>query len=320
MRRFFRAHRDEDFSQIQYLTAKCSRLALENALQRECVVSRERVRTLQGELESRSLQLCQKEHACQDLRLKHDQLLDTVTHQRGLVQFLQQQMVSVAEESSREGALLTLQLEQVRSDLKQLHTSEAQLQGLVEELHQETHHTQTELREEAQLNTKHTEDLEEQLAGKSRELEELQKTHAALQEEMSEQNSAHQRTVAELQQENTGSLDKLRQMAEQFEWLCEQQRHWMCCVKRFKDCLSDEKEALLLQVNRLQVELAGLRKSSSCEVKGDSTSQHCESWEMDAMVDLQVEADRWRLRYEELFSIHTSHLGQSSEDADIKPP
>lgn len=27
MRRFFRAHRDEDFSQIQYLTAKCTRLA-----------------------------------------------------------------------------------------------------------------------------------------------------------------------------------------------------------------------------------------------------------------------------------------------------
>lgn len=29
MRRFFKAQRDEDYSQIQYLTAKCTRLAHE---------------------------------------------------------------------------------------------------------------------------------------------------------------------------------------------------------------------------------------------------------------------------------------------------
>lgn len=30
MRRFFRVHRNEDYSQIQYLTAKCNRLSQEN--------------------------------------------------------------------------------------------------------------------------------------------------------------------------------------------------------------------------------------------------------------------------------------------------
>ena len=38
--------------------------------------------------------------------------------------------------------------------------------------------------------------------------------------------------VRELQQENEGSLGKLQETAEQFEWLCQQQRYWMCCVKR----------------------------------------------------------------------------------------
>lgn len=39
--------------------------------------------------------------------------------------------------------------------------------------------------------------------------------------------------VRELQQENEGSLRKLQATAEQFEWLCQQQRGWMCCVKRY---------------------------------------------------------------------------------------
>lgn len=39
--------------------------------------------------------------------------------------------------------------------------------------------------------------------------------------------------VRELQQENEGSLRKLQETAEQFEWLCQQQRYWMCCVKRW---------------------------------------------------------------------------------------
>lgn len=36
-------------------------------------------------------------------------------------------------------------------------------------------------------------------------------------------------------------------------------------VCRFKDCLNDEKEALVLQVNRLQEELLDLRKNSKTE-------------------------------------------------------
>lgn len=39
--------------------------------------------------------------------------------------------------------------------------------------------------------------------------------------------------VRQLQQENEASLGKLQETAEQFEWLCQQQRYWMCCVKRW---------------------------------------------------------------------------------------
>ncbi|KAG9263767.1 golgin subfamily A member 5-like isoform X2 [Astyanax mexicanus] len=320
MRRFFSSGRDEDYSQIQYLTAKCTRLTHENVLERECLSSRERERALQVELESLSVQLCQKEHTCQDLRLHHDQLLDTLKQQRERVQFLEQRVVSVAEEGAREAALLSFQLEQVGCELQQLQSSELQLQGLVDELHQEAddevkkaEDLQTELREVAQLSAKQIEDMKRKLARKSQEVEELQEANHALQEELSEQHSAHRRTVEELQQENSGSVQKLREMAEQFEWLCDQQRNWMCCIKRFKDCLSDEKEALVLQVKRLQEELADLKKNSDSEdTSPEDPATHCNRWDVEVMGDLQVEADRWRTRYSDLFSklttqpVHTS--------------
>lgn len=52
-------------------------------------------------------------------------------------------------------------------------------------------------------------------------------------QELEELKYYHQGAVQELHWENQGSLRKLKETAEQFEWLCEQQRNWMCCVKRF---------------------------------------------------------------------------------------
>lgn len=83
------------------------------------------------------------------------------------------------------------------------------------------------------------------MVSKSHDLRELQKAHDALQQELSEQNSAHQKTVLELQHENTASVHKLREMAEQVEWLCEQQRNWICCIKRcvcvwFFECVNND--------------------------------------------------------------------------------
>lgn len=58
-------------------------------------------------------------------------------------------------------------------------------------------------------------------------------SHDALQQELCDQSMAHQRTIEELRRENAESLHKLQETAEQFERMCEQQRQWMCCVKRF---------------------------------------------------------------------------------------
>lgn len=71
------------------------------------------------------------------------------------------------------------------------------------------------------------------LISKSLELVELQMSYEALQREMCDQHSAHLRTVEELRRQNSESLGKLRETAEQFEWLCEQQRRWTSCVKKF---------------------------------------------------------------------------------------
>lgn len=61
----------------------------------------------------------------------------TVALTKDLVVFLQQRVHLVVEESSRDAALLGLQLEQVNSELLHLQRSEVQLEGLVEELHTE---------------------------------------------------------------------------------------------------------------------------------------------------------------------------------------
>lgn len=68
---------------------------------------------------------------------------------------------------------------------------------------------------------------------KTQELEDLQGDYASITQELQDMHSAHQRTVEELRCENEGSLRKLRETAEQFEWLCEQQRVWMCGFKRW---------------------------------------------------------------------------------------
>ncbi|XP_060758490.1 GRIP and coiled-coil domain-containing protein 2 [Neoarius graeffei] len=311
MRRFFQVQRDEDYSQIQYLTVKCNRLAREKAmLETECMLSRERVWVLQVELETVCLQLRQKENTIQELTKK-----------------LQHQQHPVSESDA---ALLSVHLESISSELQYLQSTEKQLIGFVDKLHQEAQDAtkkaedlEVQLHQEAELHAWQTDNLQKELERKSHDLQELQKAHDALQQELSEHNCTRQKTVLELECENATSVHKLREMAERVEWLCEQQRNWICCIKRFKDCLNDEKEALVLQVNRLQEELLDLRKKSKSEMTdGEDTEPkvHCSSWDVDAMLDLQVEADKWKHRYLELFGKFTSHQVDCHEDGYLKPP
>ncbi|KAM9740722.1 uncharacterized protein ACNS7B_012046 isoform 2-T2 [Menidia menidia] len=230
MRRFFRAQRDEDFSQIQYLTAKCTRLAHDKGvLDREFLVSRDRERKLQMELEAVTNRLQKQENLTFDLRRNQD-LLE-------LVEALQHRLLRLAEDSSGDAHLLG----QVSLELQGLQSSEAELQGLVDELHAEAHGR-------AAL----AEGLHAELHRKTVELEELQVINKNLREELRDLRETHQREVRDLRRENEGSLKKLQETAEQFEWLCEQQRFWICCVKRFKDSLMEEKQTLLRRVSQLE--------------------------------------------------------------------
>ncbi|XP_051514446.1 hyaluronan mediated motility receptor [Myxocyprinus asiaticus] len=324
MRRFFRVHRDEDYGQIQYLTAKCIRLTQEKAVfQHELLVSRERLQALQAEMESVSVRLCHKEQLYVELNIKYKELMKRFQQQQEQSDVLQQRMVSLTEDRSEDVSLLCLQLQQVSSELQQLQGSETQLMGLLDELHQEAQLRakqvevlETQLHEEALSKTQLIEDLEMQLNSKSLELAELQMSHDALRTDLCDQRSAHQRTVEELQRDNTESLGKLRETAEQFEWLCEQQRRWMCCVKRFKDCLSGEKESLELQVNRLQVELDSVRRT----VHSDRPIEPCSRCDFEVLSDLQAEVDRWKTLYEDLLNKQTTQQVQRAPDVQHKPP
>ncbi|XP_076595197.1 uncharacterized protein LOC143325770 isoform X1 [Chaetodon auriga] len=316
MRRFFRAHRDEDYSQIQYLTAKCTRLAHDKALlDGELLLARDHERRLQNELEAATARLHRQEQLNMELRMKQDQLTGRIHQQQDLVHLLQQRVVFLVDESSRDGELL----QQVGSELLCLQSSEVKLEGLVEELHAEAQRRaavaeslQAELHAEAQHRLVLTESLHAELHSKTMELEELQDTNKRLTEKLKELRAAHQKEVRELQQENEGSLGKLQETAEQFEWLCQQQRYWMCCVKRFKDCLMEDREALLRQVSMLEKKAERLKKSFHDDGPTQSVlcppqdSERCDSsitsWDADAEADLESQVEKSNTVYEELFN------------------
>ncbi|XP_034038080.1 uncharacterized protein LOC117520855 [Thalassophryne amazonica] len=236
MRRFFRAQKDADYSQIQYLTAKCIRLAHDKAaLDREFLVATERERKLRNDLEAVAVRLLHQEQINIELRTTHDQLVTRLHQQQDLVNLLRQHVVLLVEEGSRDAELL----QQVGSELLCLQSSEVRLEGLVEELHDEAQHQaavaeslQAELHAEAQHRAALTESLQAELHRTTAELQELHEANKTLRLELKDLHSVHQKEVRMLQQENERSLRKLQDMAEQFEWLCQQQRYWMCCVKR----------------------------------------------------------------------------------------
>ncbi|XP_028272134.1 fas-binding factor 1 isoform X4 [Parambassis ranga] len=311
MRRFFRAHRDEDCSQIQYLTAKCTRLAHDKVLDRDFLVSRERERKLQNDLEALAAQFLLQQQENMELRMNQDQLISRIRQQQDVADMLQQRLGLLVQESSRDAELL----QQVGSELLCLQSSEVQLEGLVAELHAEARHRaavaedlQAELQAEAQRRAALTESLHMELHGKTLQVEELQDANRSLTAELEDLHRAHQKEVRELRQENEGSLKKLQETAEQFEWLCQQQRYWMCCVKRFKDGQMEERDALLQQVSVLEKEAEKLRKRS-CD-NSPTQSRHCPlqdtescdsriaSWDEDAAADLESQVEKSNLLYQ----------------------
>nr|XP_015807086.2 kinectin isoform X1 [Nothobranchius furzeri]XP_054595338.1 kinectin isoform X1 [Nothobranchius furzeri]XP_054595339.1 kinectin isoform X1 [Nothobranchius furzeri] len=309
MRRFFRAHRDEDYSQIQYLTAKCTRLAHDKAvLEREFLVSRNKERKLYNDLEVVTSRLFQQERLNRELRINQEQLIGRIRQQQDLVDVLQQRMILLVEESSRDVELL----KQVSSELQCLQSSEEKLEGLVEELHTEAQHRaavaeglQTELHNEAQRTAALTESLHAELHSKTVELKELKDTNRALMEELRDLHRDHQKEVCELQLENEGSLKKLHDTAEQFEWLCQQQRYWMCCVKRFKDCLMEEKETLFRQVSMLEKKVVKQRSHDGSSMlfplQDTRSCDSIRSWEAHAVKDLDSQGETPNI-YGELFT------------------
>ncbi|KAM9849633.1 uncharacterized protein ACBR49_006914 [Aulostomus maculatus] len=326
MRRFFRAQRDEDYSQIQYLTAKCTRLAHDKGtLDREILLSRERERKLQNELQAVTAQLLLQEQTNVELRMNQDQLISKVQQQQYLVDLLQQRVVLLVEESSQDVELL----QQVGSELLCLQSSEVKLEGLVEELHAEAKHRaavaesfQEDLHAEAQFSAALTESLQEELHSKTEELEQLQDTNKTLTEELKDLQDAHQREVRALQRENEGRLRKLQETAEQCEWLCEQQRYWMCCVKRFKDCLMQERETLLQQVRRLEKKAEKLKKRSHVNIPTQTfrcplqDSESCSSITLwDGEADLESDPERSSPLYGQL-----SDQAGSPNNRFEKPP
>ncbi|XP_069025510.1 hyaluronan-mediated motility receptor-like [Embiotoca jacksoni] len=258
----------------------------------------------------RPARLFQQEQLNMELRMNQDQLISRIHQQQDLVGLLQQRVVLLAQESSRDEELL----QQVGTELLCLQRSEVKLEGLVEELHAEAQHRAAVaegLHAEVQCRAALTESLHAELRSKTVEQEDLQDTNRTLTVELKDLRRAHKEEVRELQRENKRSLRKLQETAEQFEWLCQQQRYWMCCVKRFKDCLMEEREALLRQVSTLEEKTEKVQKGSHDGSPTQSLvcplqdAQSCDSgltsWDADAATDLDPHVEKTNMLYEELF-------------------
>eukprot|EP00064_Thunnus_orientalis_P005554 superscaffoldBa00000549_g5568 len=207
-------------------------------LERDFLVSREKERKLQNDLEAVTAQLFHQEQANMELRMKQDELISTI-HQK-------------------------------------------------------------------QIEEKHSLDLQ----FKTVEVERLQDTNTTLAEELEELHNAHQKEVRELQQEKEVSLRKLQETVEQFEWLFQQQCYWICCVKRFKDSLMKEREALLRQVRKLKKKAEKLKKilydspthSVLCPLQDTKCcDSSITSWNPDAVADLESRVEESNTLYEELY-------------------
>ncbi|XP_077466039.1 uncharacterized protein LOC144082638 [Stigmatopora argus] len=298
MRRFFRVQRDEDYSQIQYLTAKCMRLTRDKAVSdREFLLSREREKKLQNDLQAVAEQLFHLEKSNVELRRTQDQLIDTIHQQQDLVEWLQQRLVLLAEGSERDAEMLR----QVSSEVLCLQSTETQLQDLVAALPLEAqiqqHHAEglgMELHTEAHSNHVPTEKRQIKTA----ELEQLRYANKMLEKELEDLRLSQEEQVRVLQWENDSGVRKLQETLEQFEWLCQQQRYWMACVKSFKDCFMEEREKLLQQICALEKKAKKWKKLSVCRRQRNLQDHDCtnrsspSSWESDEEANITYGEDQ----------------------------
>ncbi|XP_061747604.1 uncharacterized protein LOC133545902 [Nerophis ophidion] len=194
-------------------------------------------------------------------------------------------------------------------------SADAPTQGLLAELHAQAQRRHTaeegpaaELHAQALSADAPTQGLLAELQRKSAALEDLQEANKMLEEEVKACGVAHEEQVAALQRQNEGSVKKLQDTVEQLEWLCQQQRYWMDYIKRFKDCLLEERESLLDRVNTLEREAQTWKKKSRhaslhtppCCPLLDAHSQRTTqtSWDSDEEAELEHQVMRSEVVYE----------------------
>nr|XP_015199396.1 PREDICTED: myosin-11-like isoform X2 [Lepisosteus oculatus] len=306
MKRFLMSREDFELrDQIQLLTEKCNVLEGEKVLKRECLVAGEQARTLRMDVNSLSMQLCIQEQRNMALQVKHDQLLRETQHEKELADFLQQQLQTLAKESAKNSHELGQELEKVLTDLHQLQDSETQLQNLLEEMQQQN-----------QERTRQAEQLQAELNSKTQELDEERSLHAEI--------------LKQMRQKNQGSLKKLQVTVIQFESFCEQQKTWMHCVKRFKDCMSEEKDALWRKINTMEKQLQQFRRIMQENTKykafastaAETANQHYDRLPMVDPVLLaegQAEINKWN-RTGDLCKNVTPLQETNAIDGHQKPP
>ncbi|XP_074011924.1 hyaluronan mediated motility receptor [Numenius arquata] len=210
---------EESFKLIRELNERCDLLQQEK--EKELSESREKLLSMNAEIEDLKKKNVLEEQEHQKLLQKHEEVVSQLQQEKESSASMHQKLLEFQDEVTSERHLLEEELNDVTNELNKLHAKEKKAEKLVKRLEQEIKSQALEL---AQMEVK--------LKGKNAELEQI--------------NEKHSNAVLQIQEEHSSTLNKLGMTVAEFE--------------SYKKTTAEEICSLKLENTSLQEEVANLKK------------------------------------------------------------
>ncbi|NWY50831.1 HMMR protein, partial [Chionis minor] len=210
---------EESFKLITELNERCQLLQQEK--EKELSESREKVLSMNAEMEDLKKKIGLEEQEHQKLLQKHEEVVSQLQQEKESSASMHQKLLEFQDEVTSERRLLEEELNDTMNELNKLHVKEKKAEKLVKRLEQEIKSQALEL---AQMDVK--------LKGKNAELEQI--------------NEMHSNALQQIQEEHSNTLHKLGKTLAEFE--------------SYKMTTAEEISSLKLENTSLQEEVANLKK------------------------------------------------------------
>ncbi|NXG64998.1 HMMR protein, partial [Hemiprocne comata] len=228
-----KAKEEESFKRIEELNERCQLLEQEKA--RELSESREKVVSMNAEIEDLKKKMSLEEQEHQTLLKKHEEMVSQLQQEKESSASMHQQLLEFQDEVTRERHILEEELNDTMNELNKLHAKEKKAEKLVKQLQQEIKSQALELTQ-----------MQVKLKGKNAELEQIKEMHS--------------NAVLQIQEEHSNTLCKLGETVAEFE--------------SYKKRISEEICSLKLENSSLQEEVANLKKIGQDYLKLLQEAEH----------------------------------------------